>query len=67
MQGFKKIMNYELLHFIMFDELPHKYHIFLNIMIYKTTGKLGTFARKPVFGVSDRARLKPACSATGTS
>ena len=29
--------------------------------------KLGRDARKPVFGVSDIARLKPACSATETS
>ena len=28
---------------------------------------MGRDARKPVFGVSDIARLKPACSATKTS
>ena len=28
---------------------------------------MGRDARKPVFGVSDIARLKPACSATETS
>ena len=26
-----------------------------------------TFSRKPAFGVSDQVRLKPVCSATGTS
>ena len=28
---------------------------------------MGLVATKPVFGVSDKARLKPACSATETS
>ena len=28
---------------------------------------MGLAARKPVFGVSDKMRLKPACSATETS
>ena len=28
---------------------------------------LGLVARKPVFGVSDKVRFKPACSATETS
>ena len=29
--------------------------------------KIGLVARKPVFGVSDKATLKPVCSATETS
>ena len=28
---------------------------------------MGRIATKPVFGVSDKVRFKPACSATGTS
>ena len=30
-------------------------------------GKLGLDARKPVFGVYDKVRFRPACSATETS
>ena len=33
----------------------------------KVAFNLGLVARKPVFGVSEKAKLKPACSATETS
>ena len=32
-----------------------------------TSAYMGFAARKPVFGVSDKVRFKPACSATETS
>ena len=31
------------------------------------TNKMGPVSRKPVFGVRNQVRLKPACSATETS
>ena len=40
--------------------------IYKNNIIIKGT-KLGLDATKPVFGVSDKARLKPVSSATETS
>ena len=53
------------------DNVTEKYSI--GICVYSfpwcrmLIPKMGLVARKPVFGVSDKVRFKPACSATETS
>ena len=41
--------------------------MYFSVNDYLEFHNLGLVARKPVFGVSEKARLKPACSATETS
>ena len=37
-----------------------------EVRVQKHTKEMSLVMRKPVFGVCDQVRLKPACSATGT-
>ena len=39
----------------------------LDLQAKNISAFMGFAARKPVFGVSDKVRFKPACSATETS
>ena len=48
------------------------FFVLFNLLIlvlkkFESWGQMGLVATKPVFGVSDKVRFKPACSATETS
>ena len=43
----------------------HQFSLVTSLLIFEIR-YMGLDTRKPVFGVSDKARLKPACSATET-
>ena len=41
--------------------------VFPSVLVIFTKDHISLVTRKPIFGVSDQLRLKPACSATETS
>ena len=61
----KKKKSYQLI--ITFFGMSAETYLFFGALIYEPIIHMCLVTRKPVFGVSDQVRLKPACAATEAS
>ena len=61
MRNYFYVYNFECKHYIQFQ---FRYHVCFKA---GCVNDMSLVTRKPVFGVCDQARLKPACSATEAS